>query len=156
MELLVDIAPLTQFFPSSIYYTGAILAAWITFGTQDLPGSLAWKIPTIFQGLLPLFQLIMLYWVPESPRWYVAKDRNADAQKVLAKYHDPSDNSQLVAREMSEIVESIRMEQEAQNTSWKSLIATPGNRKRLFISLTVGMGAQWNGMPAAFYCQLFW
>ncbi|KAH7037039.1 general substrate transporter [Microdochium trichocladiopsis] len=135
----------------TLYYSGAILAAWVTFGTQNLPGSLAWKIPTIFQGLLPLTQVILLWFVPESPRWLVAKDRVANARDVLARYHDPRPDSQLVAREMSEIVESIQMEQEAKNTNWLSLVATPGNRKRLAITLLVGTGAQLNGVAVTSY-----
>ncbi|KXJ93642.1 general substrate transporter [Microdochium bolleyi] len=135
----------------TLYYLGAILASWITFGTQNLAGALAWRIPTVFQGVLPLTQLLLLWFVPESPRWKIAHDRIAEAQTVLAKYHDPTPASALVAREMSEIVESIRMEQDAKNTSWSALVATPGNRKRLAITLIVGVFAQFNGIALTSY-----
>ncbi|KAJ1336172.1 hexose transporter-like protein [Microdochium nivale] len=135
----------------TLYYLGAILASWVTFGTQGLAGSLAWKIPTIFQGLLPLIQVLLLWFVPESPRWQVAHDRVTEAQATLARYHDPTPNSALVGREMSEIVESIRIEQAAKNTGWGGLIATPGNRKRLAITLIVGVFAQFNGIALTSY-----
>lgn len=133
------------------YYAGAILASWTTFGTQDLKGSLAWKVPTILQALLPFIELVLLWLVPQSPRWLVANDRVGEASSILARYHDPTPNSQLVEREMSEIVESIQMEKEANNTTWGSLFATPGNRRRVLIACSVGLFAQWNGVGVTSY-----
>jgi MFS family permease len=63
----------------TICYVGAILASWTTFGTQNLKGSLAWKFPTILQALLPFIELVLLWFVPQSPRWLVANDRVAEA-----------------------------------------------------------------------------
>lgn len=79
--------------------------------------------------------------------WLISKDRNQEALDVLAKFHAGGDaQSPLVLREMSEIVDAIKMEQKAQTTGWSALIATPGNRKRLFIAVTLGAMAQWNGI----------
>lgn len=100
-----------------MYYLGAILASWTTFGTQSYEGTLSWRIPTILQIGYPLVQLTFLYWVPESPRWLVSKDRSAEALQILAKYHAAGDaQSPLVVREMSEIVDTIKMEQQANAT----------------------------------------
>jgi hypothetical protein len=82
----------------------------------------------------------------------VAKDRNAEALTILAKYHAAGDTqSPLVMREMGEIVEAIRMEQDAKATTWGTLVATPGNRKRLFIAVCLGAFAQWNGIGVVSY-----
>jgi MFS family permease len=53
----------------TMYYLGAILASWTTFGTQDYNGNLAWKIPTILQAGYPLVQLAFFWNLPESPRY---------------------------------------------------------------------------------------
>jgi MFS family permease len=136
----------------TMYYLGAILASWTTFGTQSYDSSLSWRIPTILQIGYPLVQLCFLYWVPESPRWLISRDRAPEALHILAKYHAAGDTqSPLVVREMSEIVETIRMEQEAQATRWSTLVATPGNRKRLFIVVCLGAFAQWNGIGVVSY-----
>lgn len=126
---------------------GAILASWATFGTQSYTSSWSWRVPTILQCGYPAVQLLLLYWVPESPRWLVSKERSAEALEILAQYHAAGDNSSpLVVREMSEIVDTIRMEQMANATQWSTLVATPGNRKRLFIVVCLGAFAQWNGI----------
>ncbi|KAI4600115.1 hypothetical protein KJ359_001217 [Pestalotiopsis sp. 9143b] len=135
----------------TIYYLGGIIASWITFAAQDLKGSLAWKVPTIFQGVLPLIQLCFMWLVPQSPRWLVANDRAQEACALLSKIHDPAPDSQLVARELSEMVESIQMEKASALTTWRSLFATPGNRKRVLVAVCVGLFAQWNGVAVVSY-----
>lgn len=52
----------------TMYYLGAILASWTTFGTEAYDGSMSWRIPTILQAGYPLVQLCFIYWLPESPR----------------------------------------------------------------------------------------
>jgi MFS family permease len=75
---------------------------------------------------------------------------------VLSKYHagrtDPSEeHSPLVLRELSEIVQTIRLEKEAERTGWGALVATPGNLRRTMIAICVGTFAQWNGIGIVSY-----
>ncbi|KAK5678290.1 hypothetical protein LTS10_009462 [Elasticomyces elasticus] len=136
----------------TMYYLGAILASWTTFGTQDIASTWSWRIPTILQVGYPCIQLAFFYWVPESPRWLISKDRAGEAHQILAQYHAGGDmQSPLVVREMGEIVQTIKLEQEAKRTGWGALIATPGNRKRLFIAVSLGAMAQWNGIGVVSY-----
>lgn len=136
----------------TMYYLGAILAAWTTFGTQDHTGNWSWRIPTILQVGYPCIQLAFFWALPESPRWLVAKERNAEARAILARYHSGGDeNSPLVTREMSEITSAIQQEVAAKSVKWSALVATPGNRKRLFIAICLGSFAQWNGIGVVSY-----
>lgn len=136
----------------TLYYLGAILASWTTFGTQGYQSTWSWRIPSILQAGWPAVQLAFIYWLPESPRWLVSKDRNQEALHVVAKYHAGGDvQSPLVVREMDEIVETIKMEQAAKATGWGTLIKTPGNRRRLFIAISLGAMAQWNGIGVVSY-----
>lgn len=123
----------------TLYYGGAILAAWTTYGCQSFASDWSWRVPTILQAGYPLVQLAFLYWVPESPRWLVSVDRVAEGHRILAKYHAAGDmQSPLVVREMGEIVEAIKMEQDAKQTTWASLVSTKGRRWRLFIAVFLG------------------
>lgn len=82
-----------------------------------------------------------------SSRWLVAQERTEEAHTILTKYHAGGDmDSPLVHREMSEIVQAIRTERAASSVNWGTLVATPGNRKRLFIAVCLGAFAQWNGI----------
>lgn len=136
----------------TMYYLGAILASWTCFGCESIQSNWAWRIPTIMQAAYPLVQAAFWLWVPESPRWLVAQDRAPEAMAILAKYHAGGDlNSPLVVREMSEIVDAIRMEKEIKTPGWGALVETPGNRKRLFIAVFLGAAAQWNGIGVVSY-----
>lgn len=112
----------------------------------------SWRVPTILQAGFPAVQLIGYYWIPESPRWLIANDRTQEALDILARYHAAGDcSSPLVLREMGEIHDTIKKEQEAQGTGWGALVATQGNRKRLFIVVCLGTFAQWNGIGVVSY-----
>ncbi|KAI1125231.1 hexose transporter [Nemania abortiva] len=138
----------------TMYYLGAILASWTTFGCQDYQSTWSWRIPSILQAGFPIVQLLFIFWVPESPRWLVSKDRTAEATETLSRYHAPelgSEESPLVRYQLDQIVQTIHQEKIASSTGWGALISTPGNRKRTLIAFLVGFMAQWNGIAVVSY-----
>jgi hypothetical protein len=48
-----------------------------TYGTFHISTSWAWRVPSTFQGLVPVIQVCLIFFVPESPRWLVSKGRYA-------------------------------------------------------------------------------
>jgi MFS family permease len=57
------------------YYVGGTIAAFVTFGTRNVVGNWAWRVPSVLQLLLPLLALPGLLLIDESPRWLVSVDR---------------------------------------------------------------------------------
>lgn len=54
----------------TMYYLGAIVASWTSYGTQNhLNGDWTWRIPSIVQAGFPILQLIFFSLLPESPRY---------------------------------------------------------------------------------------
>lgn len=45
---------------------------------------------------------------------------------------------------MAEIARTIEIEHSASTMRWTALVDTPGNRKRTFIAVCIGIFAQWN------------
>ncbi|KAJ5621367.1 hypothetical protein N7528_006150 [Penicillium herquei] len=138
----------------TIYYLGAILASWTSYGTQKHLSSSnwSWRVPSIVQAGFPLIQLIFWCFVPESPRWLIANGRKEEAEVLLARFHTDGDTSHpLIQFEMAEIGRTIEMESLATETKWSTLVKTPGNRKRTFIAVCVGAFAQWNGVAVVSY-----
>ncbi|KAK9343131.1 general substrate transporter [Lipomyces starkeyi] len=138
------------------WYVGSTLAAWATYGTRNYAGNeadWAWRIPSILQLLIPAVAFPGLFLAPESPRWLSAVDRSDEARAILTKYHAEGDESSaLVEFQMAEIATTLQMEREREtSTTWLDLVRTEGNRRRLFISVTLGMFAQWNGVGVASY-----
>ena len=110
-----------------------------------MEGNIAWRIPTILQVLIPILSLPGLIWAPESPRWLISNDRTEEARELLEKWHADGDkNSALINYEMMEITETLRAEKDAHDSaSYAEMFKTPGNRHRLFISVSLGIFVQW-------------
>lgn len=62
------------------------------------------------QGIPSVLVLACVYFIPETPRWYVGADRADDAKRVLVKYHgDGNPDSLVVALELEEMQEVISL-----------------------------------------------
>ena len=87
--------------------------------------------------------------MPESPRYLVSKGFEGKAAKILAQYHTKGgdEDDPLVVFELAQIRHAIRMEEEInQTTTWKTLFATPGNRKRMRIIIAISVFSQWRSV----------
>src|SRR6478736_5496490 len=81
----------------TFYSIGSIIAGWCTFGTFRIDSTASWRIPSALQGLPSVIQLLFVWFVPESPRWLVSKDRKEEAFALLVKYHaEGNENDPLV------------------------------------------------------------
>ncbi|KAF9500735.1 hexose transporter [Pleurotus eryngii] len=138
--------PLTSTY-NSLWYSGAIVAAWTTFGTFKIGNTWSWRIPSALQGLPSVAQVLLIWFCPESPRWLASKGQEDQALKVLAYYHaDGNANDPLVQYEFQEIKNALEFDRTvASNVGWKALVATPGNRKRMRIIIALAFFSQWSG-----------
>ncbi|ETS76492.1 hypothetical protein PFICI_11879 [Pestalotiopsis fici W106-1] len=135
------------------WYVGSFVAAWSTFGTRNYDNSWSWRIPSALQLLLPVIVLPGLFMIPESPRFLASKERYQEARAFLVKYHAEDDEtSPLATFELEEITKSIQMDRESSRTSsMRQTLNTPGNRKRIFITVYLGIFSQWAGQNVAGY-----
>ncbi|KAK9452798.1 general substrate transporter [Dipodascopsis uninucleata] len=130
-----------------MWYSGAILAAWITYGTYWMgeTNNWSWRIPSLLQASFPIMQIILLFFVPESPRYLIFKDRLEEARNILVKYHAEGDaEDPLVDFEFNEIFGAIQHEKTMKNVSYL-VFFKKNNRLRLFISMMVPFMQQMSG-----------
>ncbi|CZR55815.1 related to hexose transporter protein [Phialocephala subalpina] len=138
---------------NTFYFFGAILAAWLTYGTIKRPDDWSWRIPSLLQGAFPFVQLLFWFAVPESPRWLIAKGKVQEARVLFTRQHAGGDvNSPLVQFEMEEIQETFKLEKELpEGGSWRGMAKTPANRRRCMIAVILGAFAQWVGNAVITY-----
>lgn len=123
-----------------------VQAAWLTYGTARIDNNWSWRIPTIVQLAPSAIQIMFIFFVPESPRWLIAKGKEEKALNILAKVHaNGNEQDEMIKCEYVEIRDTLRLEKEVESNNWAELWRTKGNRHRLIILVSAGFFSQWSG-----------
>lgn len=97
------------------------------FGAEAFPGMLF---------------LLLLFFVPESPRWLMVQKREDEARRILGRIlEEPA-----VTREMGEIRQVLAQE----SAGWKQLLV-PGIRGAVWIGMALAILSQFSGINAIIY-----
>lgn len=130
-----------------LWNLGAFFVAWVAWGTSQANNEWSWRSITLLQGVPSIIQLAFIYWVPESPRWLISKERYDEALNMLAYYHANGDtHNPTVQFEYKEMKDTIQMEVDAnKNSSYLDFLRTRGNRWRLAILISLGIISQYSG-----------
>jgi len=91
---------------------GFSLSNWVTFGFSFVPGPVAWRIPLAFQFIFIFILYATVPWLPESPRWLVMKERNEEAEKILADLEGTDVDDPYIQQQMGEIKFAANYERE--------------------------------------------
>ncbi|WWD17593.1 hypothetical protein CI109_102034 [Kwoniella shandongensis] len=124
----------------NFYYVGALIAAGITLGTGKIQSTWAWRIPSLIQAVFAFSCIVILPFLPESPRWLIAQGRLEDAHTVLAQVNARGNrNDPLVLSEYNMIMDHVNFQKTVVSISPKDLIRTPSRRRRLLIGASPGL-----------------
>ncbi len=132
------------------YFSNALLAGLAPAAATYLPAGLWQKMfgdevwrGMFLVGVLPaaVFLLLLLF-VPESPRWLAKQGRYAQAQAILARMA----GAEQAARQMLEIRQTI-----AQESGSLGQLFRPGMRVRLLIGMLLPFFSQIVGINAIIY-----
>lgn len=131
---------------------GALCASWVTYGTFAMDSSWAWRLPSLLQCTFSIVQTVLCFFVPESPRWLIYKNRYEKAFDILVKWHGYGDrNSQLARFEMAEITATLEIEKVQKRSRWAEWISSKGNWHRFFIALYIPAMLQLSGNALTAY-----
>lgn len=145
---IAEIAPpswrgrLVGFFQVNIV-VGILLAYVSNFLIGNLHlGATEWRWMLGVSGVPAALFLLMLFFIPRSPRWLAMQSNLDEALTVLRQIGDPRPQ-----QELDEIVASIHLER---STS-KVRVFSRQYRLPVFVALTVGMFCQLSGINAILY-----
>ncbi|KAF9266952.1 general substrate transporter [Marasmius fiardii PR-910] len=134
------------------FFTGSITSSWMCVAGLYIKGEWGWRFPAILQVVGPVLVTALTITSPESPRYYVKKGDAERALDILAKYHANGDrNDELVLWELREITVALQQEDDGKKNSYIDFLKTPGNRRRLFTAILLGLGANWLGNGVVSY-----
>ncbi|EME86493.1 uncharacterized protein MYCFIDRAFT_132754 [Pseudocercospora fijiensis CIRAD86] len=125
---------------NDFYYVGALIAAGITLGTGTWQSTWAWRAPSLFQGIFSALCIIILPFVPESPRWLVNQGFLEEARLVVAQTNANGDLTHpIVLAVYKEIVDTLKYEKEEKPTMTpREIVKDPVARKRLLVGMSAG------------------
>jgi sugar porter (SP) family MFS transporter len=111
-----------------------LIAAGISQGTAEVKSTLSYKIPMGGLIILPLMMFAGLPFIPESPVWYILKNRTQDAESALRKINR-SNESYDPADDMAVLQETRNNEiQDAEKSTWAAMFMDPIERKKMLWS----------------------
>ncbi|KAF2786002.1 general substrate transporter [Melanomma pulvis-pyrius CBS 109.77] len=135
---------------------GLLLAAVVDQTMHDDLSSRSYRVPMAIQFLWALILAAGLFFLPESPRYHVKKDRLDAAAGALSTLRGQPVDSEYIKNELSELVASYRYEQENMQANWLDcfrggLKDSSSNLRRVLLGMALQMMQQWTGVNFIFY-----
>ncbi|KFY45548.1 hypothetical protein V495_02923 [Pseudogymnoascus sp. VKM F-4514 (FW-929)] len=155
---------------------GIMLSFWVGYGSNYIGGTgetqsdLAWRLPSIIQGIPAVFLAIGIWWMPFSPRWLVKVGRDDEAKSTLAWLAKLPIDDELVQVEYLEIKAEAVFEERAfakafpklaekehrsifmnQVAQYANCFRTMDNFKRVCTAWLIMFFQQWSGIDAIIY-----
>lgn len=119
---------------------GIVFAYWLDFGMSYASGALAWRLPIAVQMLFAVLVIVIVFGIPESPRWLVNHGRREEAIETLCAVHDTRRDDAYVVAEMEAIERAIVLESKSSKTnSFVSIFKQDEVRTRYRILLAWGV-----------------
>lgn len=143
---------------TNIDQQGTIVSTWLEYGLNHVKttSSFPWRLPLAIQGLPSVIILCAIWFIPESPRWFVGQGRIEDARAVLIKYHGDGDPNALVANlELEEMQEVIEID--GSDKRWwdfRELFNSREARYRTFLVTCIAWFGELDLPPTSYYFPL--
>ncbi|KAL2327465.1 hypothetical protein Fmac_020892 [Flemingia macrophylla] len=115
---------------------GQFLSYVINLAFTNAPGTWRWMLGVA--AVPALTQIILMNFLPESPRWLFRKGKEEEAKEILRKIYPPQD----VEDEINALKESVEMEVSESSASEKVSIMKLLETKTVRRGLYAGMGLQ--------------
>ncbi|KAF9232435.1 putative glucose transporter rco-3 [Melanogaster broomeanus] len=140
---------------------GLLLASCVDYATENRQDTGSYRIPIGIQFAWGIILAIGLFFLPESPRYFVKRDQPEKARGVLSRLRGQPANSEYIESELAEIIANAEYERKAipitgYFSSWMhcfsgSLWVGSSNLRRTILGTSLQMMQQWTGVNFIFY-----
>lgn len=101
---------------------GIVFAYFFDYGMSFVGGPVAWRVPIVCQIFFAVIVIVMVFGVPESPRWLYYHGKNEEALKVLCDVWDSGPDGDKVIMMQTEILETLELERKHGEYKWRQIL----------------------------------
>jgi sugar porter (SP) family MFS transporter len=140
---------------------GIMLASCVVYATQGYDNTGQYRIPIAIQFPWAIILAGGLFFLPDSPRYFVKRGNIAKATHALARVRGQPEDSHYVQNEIAEIIANEEYERALiPSSSWfsswancfkGSLWVQKSNLRRTILGTSMQMMQQWTGVNFIFY-----
>ncbi|SJX61993.1 related to Quinate permease [Sporisorium reilianum f. sp. reilianum] len=158
---LVEIAPKQiRGLCTSVYsfnvYLGLLLSYCVDLGSKshiNAKTNAIWQVPLSLNFSLHVVVLCFLFFLKESPRWLMMKDRTEEASAALGWYRGMEPRDKAFVEEYELIADSVKQEREATEGlgfmgKVRELFGSNNNQFKLVFCVLIQILGQWQGPGA--------
>lgn len=132
-----------------------MIAYWAAYGLlQVYDDDRVYRIVFSLQGMAGVIMAIMLVFMPESPRYLLAHDREDEARQVISALLDLPEDSPAVISQIEEITQAIELEM-ASARNWKDLFKSAqdaqGEKRRMLTAVVIQVCQPFSGSTIISY-----
>ncbi|PYH94489.1 sugar transporter STL1 [Aspergillus ellipticus CBS 707.79] len=139
-------------FEGAIIAVGTFIAYWIDFGLSYVNSSVQWRFPVAFQIVFAIWVTIGALMLPESPRWFLTRGKDAEALEVLAALNDSTIDGEDVLTDFN-LMKADLNTMKGVKSNWKTLFTFGKTQEfqRMMIGCSGQFFQQFTGCNAAIY-----
>ncbi|KII93797.1 hypothetical protein PLICRDRAFT_36028 [Plicaturopsis crispa FD-325 SS-3] len=135
-------------------FTGNIVgyasSVWVDYFCSFIDSDLAWRIPLFLQCVIGAILAAGSLVMPESPRWLIDTDKDAQGMRVIADLHGGDPEDLIAVAEYQEIKDRVMAEREggegrSYGMMWKKY------KRRVLLAMSSQAFAQLNGINVISY-----
>lgn len=86
-----------------------------------VPGSVAWRLPVACQMLFAFVVVVLVFGLPESPRYLYAHGKNEEALAVLCEVYGHDPDHPKIRKEQADVLDALKVEREHGEYQWSQL-----------------------------------
>jgi MFS family permease len=134
-----------------------MMVYWIDYAFSTLENgkstSFTWRVPTILQCIFLIPMILIIFIIPETPRWLAARDRNEEALEVLTRLNKGKMSHEEIQNIHTDIVRTVAIEKSIGAGTWGDLLKNDSiqSRRRFLIACSIQAFQQLGGINALIY-----
>ncbi|KAK9428528.1 general substrate transporter [Lipomyces doorenjongii] len=132
---------------------GLVISAFFDYGMVHVDNPLGWRLPIACQLIFCLIVSVMVFGLPESPRYLFRRGHHDEAVKVLCDIYNADEDDEKVVKEHQGILQALRLEHAGNEYSWRKVFKRDDVQtgKRVLLAFGVQFMNQMGGINLAVY-----